>query len=383
VDALLVIGLSAFGIAWGLGAHESGGPLQLVLGVVGPLLAVIATGRRRRRDPLPVVIALAIAAGVISLASGAYAWSVLGLAGVFMVTAYEPRARVRGWVLAIVVATLIVLHALTSADWVGLALNIVLLAAVIGWAWGTRTSRLYQESLRQRAEEAERERDLRAAQAVAQERARIARDIHDIVSHSLAVVAVQASGAQRIADRDPQRAKEALGVIADTARGALTEMRALLQVLRTPDGESAGSAPAPGLVEINAMVADLVARGVPVRQQVTGSPFRMGTGAELAVHRVVQEALTNAVKHGDVSQPVLLQMDYEQGELQVSVVNQLPDDPADGPRIPGSGLGLAGMAERLALYGGSLQAGPIGTEFQVRASIPRPEHAMGEPQHSQ
>ena len=183
-------------------------------------------------------------------------------------------------------------------SWADRAIAAASLAGVIGWARGVRTERLYRAGLLQRAEDAERERDLRAEQAVAQERARIARDIHDVVSHSLAVVVVQAAGAERVADRQPERAREALGVIAETARGALTEMRAMLQVLRSGDAAGRDGAPSPGLPDIEALVSELSGRGLPVQLSTTGTPYSLGPGRELALYRVAQESLTNALKHG-------------------------------------------------------------------------------------
>lgn len=370
IDVVLVLVLVALGVEWGAAALDLGGPLRAALGVAAPLGVVLGVGTRRRRDPLPAVVALAVSSVVVSWASGAGAWAVLGPSAVFLAGAHEARPRVRQAVTIAGSAALAVAAALTARDWLSWALDMVALAAVVGWARGIRVRRLYQEGLRRRAEDAERERDLRAAQAVAEERARIARDIHDIVSHSLAVVAVQAGGAQRIAERDPERAKEALGVIADTARGALAEMRALLQVLRSGDPSDAPGSPSPGLAEIDSLASGLAARGVPVDLQVTGTPFRLGAGAELAVHRVAQESLTNAVKHGGGG-PVRLRLDYQPDALLVTVANPLPT--GERQLVPGSGSGLAGMRERLALYGGSLAAGPVGDRFEVRARIPRTE----------
>ena len=234
----------------------------------------------------------------------------------------------------------------------------------------------YRAGLLQRAEDAERERDLRAVQAVAEERARIARDIHDVVSHSLAVVVVQASGAERVAERQPERAKEALGLIAETARGALTEMRAMLQVLRSGDGGGRDDAPSPGLPDIDALVAELSGRGLPVELSTTGIPYSLGPGSELALYRVAQESLTNALKHGGRTEPTTLAIHYDPDALVVEVVSPLPDPALTPgavpvPAVPGSGSGQAGMRERLALYGGTLEAGVQGSRYRVGASIPR------------
>ena len=246
MDGLLAVSLVALGVLWVRSAADGTGAVFGVLLVVGSAVAILVTGRFRRRDPAPLFVALAVGSVVVWWATDADAWIVLGPAAVFFVEAYEERVRLRH---ALVVGGTLVLLGLTVVaddSWADRAIAAVSLAGVIGWARGVRTERQYRAGLLQRAEDAERERDLRAEQAVAQERARIARDIHDVVSHSLAVVVVQASGAERVADRQPERAKEALGVIAETARGALTEMRAMLQVLRSGDGGGRDGSPEPG-----------------------------------------------------------------------------------------------------------------------------------------
>ena len=172
-------------------------------------------------------------------------------------------------------------------------------------------------------------------------------------------------------------AKEALGVIAETARGALTEMRALLQILREGDTPTQEGAPSPGLPQIEQLAAELSGRGLRVITSTTGTPFGLGAGAELAMYRVVQESLTNALKHGDRTEPMTLSMAYTPEELVVEVVNHLRGPEAQGldadvDPVPGSGSGVIGMRERLALYAGHIEAGPDASNYRVRAVIPRP-----------
>lgn len=341
------------------------------LGVVA--LAVILTGRGRRTHPLPVIATLTIAPLLLSVAAGYEMLQIPLLAAAFMAQAYEPNQRRRAVIVVVASASVLAL-----AVW-DLGLNealpsVALLLAVIGWGSGVRSSRRYRESLVRRAEDAERERDLRAARAVAEERARIARDIHDVVSHSLAVVVVQAAGARRVADRDPERAKQALDVIAETARGALTEMRAMLQVLRSPDADQSPAAPSPGLPEIDSLAADMTARGLTLEVTTTGTPFRLKPGAELAMYRVIQESLTNALKHGDRSRAARLTLRYEPDALTAVVVNaRSGESDHEQPLVPGSGSGQRGMRERLGLYGGTLELGGSDSEYWTRASIPREE----------
>ncbi len=376
VDAALAVLLVGLGVIWARAASDGPGSVLGVLLVAGAVAAILVTGRVRRREPVPVFVALAVGSVAVWWASGADAWGVLGAAAVFFVEAYEQRVRLRGP--AVLGGSLVLMALTVVADdsWADRALAAASLAGVIGWARGVRTERLYREGLLQRALDAERERDLRAEQAVAQERARIARDIHDVVSHSLAVVVVQASGAQRVADRQPEQAKAALAVIAETARGALTEMRAMLQVLRSEGPSSRQGAPSPGLPDIDALVSDLSVRGLPVELTTTGTPYSLGPGPELALYRVAQEALTNALKHGGRATPTTMAIHYGPEALVVEVANPLAGaELAPGilpvPAVPGSGSGQAGMRERLALYGGTLDAGVQGIGYLVRASIPR------------
>ena len=375
VDWFLGLTVVALGVLSLGSADQEGTNLLPVLVVFAVFVAILVTGRFRRRDPLPLFIALLVAAPVITWVSGESTWALV-LAAAFMVQAYEDRQRLRWWLVGLTGGVL-VLVALRLEAWPERIESAVAVLAVIGWGQGVRASRLYRAALVQRAEIAERERDLRAAQAVAAERARIARDIHDVVSHSLAVVVVQAAGAGKIAEKQPTVAREALDVIAETARGALTEMRALLHVLRQGDAAPENGAPSPGLPQIEPLAAEMSGRGLRVATSTTGTPYELGAGAELAMYRVVQESLTNALKHGDRSGSTTLSIAYSPDELVVDVVNPLRRPESPGPEsladaVPGSGSGLIGMRERLGLYSGSIQAGADGSDYRVRATIPRP-----------
>ncbi len=375
VDWSLGLIVVALGALWSLAAYQDTNVLP-VLAVFAVFVAILVTGRFRRRDPLPLVIALLVGALLITWVSGEPTW-VLVLAATFMVQAYEDRQRLRWWLVGLTGGALILAALRLVPGWAERIETAVVVLAVIGWGQGVRASRQYRGELVQRAESAERERDLRAAQAVAAERARIARDIHDVVSHSLAVVVVQAAGAERVADKQPEVAREALDVIAETARGALTEMRALLQVLREGDAAPEDGAPSPGLPQIEPLAAEMSGRGLRVATSTTGTPYGLGAGAELAMYRVVQESLTNALKHGDRSGPTTLSIAYAPDQLVVDVVNPLRRPESGGPgsmadSVPGSGSGLTGMRERLGLYSGSIQAGADGSDYRVRATIPRP-----------
>ena len=373
VDVLFYVGLAGLLLFYLSAALSDAGvnpaTVAAALAAAGSLLTV----HLRRRRPMVMFTALAITSGLLMLGGELPAWIVLLPPGLFCLSAYDQREWVRRWFVPGVVIALIAWLVAFSEEVLVTVIGSITLLSIIGWANGIRVQRQYRESLLQRIEVVERERDLRAAQAVAAERARIARDIHDLVSHSLAVVAVQAAGAERIADRDPARAKEALGVISGTARDALTEMRGMLEVLRAPEGEkTAAAAPTPGLADLQGLVAGLAARGVPVRLETTGEPYPLAPGAELALYRVVQEALTNAVKHGDQSGAEVT-LDYEAEQVVATVGNRVAAPATPGSEIPGSGSGQLGMRERLAIYRGAMTIDHSGEHHRVIVTLPRNE----------
>lgn len=344
-------------------------PIEVAAGFFA--VASLFSVHLRRTQPMLLFVLLLVASILLSIASEVPAGLFLLPPALFCLEAYDQRPWVRRWVVPTAVAALLLWLLFTSEQVAFVVIASVTLLSVIGWARGIRAQRQYREGLVERLEVAERERDLRAAQAVAAERARIARDIHDLVSHSLAVVAVQAAGAERIADRDPAMAKETLGVISRTARDALTEMRGMLEVLRAPAGDTAVDAPSPGLPELASLVDGLAARGVPAEMEVVGEPCELAQGAELALYRVVQEALTNVVKHGDQS-AALVVVQYAADGVKVTVSNGVDRAAVGSTAIPGAGSGQLGMRERLALYGGTLTIEQTDGKYVVTARVPLP-----------
>ena len=222
---------------------------------------------------------------------------------------------------------------------------------------------------RERAEELERLTEHVARIAVLDERARIAREMHDVVAHSVSLMVVQAGGARRMLDEDPEESRAALESIEDAGRQALGELRRSLGMLRNGRAEPAELSPQPGTAQIAELVARTRAGGLPVELDVEGSPRPVPAGIDLAAYRIVQEALTNAVKHaGPASARVRLR--WARGALELSVTDdgRGPDGGAAG------GHGLIGMRERVAAYGGSLSAGPApGGGYELRARIPLEE----------
>lgn len=236
------------------------------------------------------------------------------------------------------------------------AMTLSLIGVAFLWMAGTmvRVRGDYTESLRERARELERQRDTQARIAAAEERARIAREIHDVVSHSLSVVVFMTDGAISKVRTDPGRAEVALSTARDTGRQAMTEMRRMVGVLR-----SSGTAllePQPGVGQLQALIDESHAADIPATLTVSGTPVALPDGLDLCAYRVVQEALTNARKHGGPTlSRVDVQLAYTGRELTVNVT----DDGA-GPnmwRSDGAGHGLMGMRERVALYGGDVRTG--------------------------
>lgn len=253
-------------------------------------------------------------------------------------------------------------------------LGVLVVVTLWVWTWGTlvRVRRQYIAGLRERAEQAERERDTNARIAVADERARIAREIHDIVSHSLSVIVVMSDGAATKVDAEPEQAKTAMLRVRDTGRTALAEMRRMLGVLR--DDEPGSHAPQPGLDQLDALVEQSRAAGMPVALTVSGESSPLSQGVELTVYRVVQEALTNVRKHaGPAVRRVDVTLMYRPDEVEVRVADDGAGSAGDALSGPG-GHGLVGMRERVAAHGGTLTTSPrTDGGFEVVAVLPREE----------
>ena len=327
----------------------------------------------RRRFPVPV---FAIQAGVAfvqwALAVRLSADIAL-LVSLYTVAMTQPR-RVAVTAVAVLEAG-VVLAAVRFAP-AGDALgSLIFLSGLVVAAYflGTsvRNRRAYLGALVDRAARAELERDQQSRLAATAERTRIARELHDIVAHSLTVVVTLAEAATVSVDSDPPAARAAMGQVATTGRAALTEMRRLLGVLRTDTVEDPVEfAPAPGLDGVDALVAGARAAGLPVRLTVGGRPRALAGAMDATAHRIVQESLTNVLKHAVEPSGVEVLMRWEQQGLLL----QITDDGRSAASSGTPGHGLTGMRERLALFGGELSAGP-GTAggWRVRASLPVPE----------
>ncbi len=242
-------------------------------------------------------------------------------------------------------------------------------AAVFGIAWtvgyGLDQKFRQAQEARERAGRLEREREEEARLAVAEERARIARELHDVVGHSVSVMTVQAAGVRRLLKPRQEREREALMVVEQTGREALAEMRRMVDVLRRPE-ESPALAPQPSLEHLDKLVGQAREAGLPVELKVEGDPVQLAAGLDLTAYRFVQEGLTNALKHARAEHAEVL-VRYDDGHVELTVSD---DGAGDGGGESG-GHGLVGMRERISVYGGELQAGPRPEGgYRLRARLP-------------
>jgi len=250
--------------------------------------------------------------------------------------------------------------------------------------WLSRTTRANLQAAQSRADRAEAEVDRQAALAAERERNRIARELHDVVAHHVSLIAVQSEAAQSLLPDHPDRARTSVEIIGDVARQALTELRRLLGVLRGPS-ERLETAPSASLGELGEVLDQVRGAGLPVDFEVVGTPVPLSPGVDLTAYRIVQEALTNSIRHSRATR-ASVRLFYEPGYVTVSVTDsgQWPAGRPDGrppagggvtgrpgSLLAGSGLGLAGIAERVASCGGHLTVGPTpGLGFNVTARLP-------------
>jgi signal transduction histidine kinase len=360
-DACLAVALLALLVASVLSRGASGlDPVVAVLVVVGTL----SVGWRRA-SPLVALgltgIALVGTTVVAGPGSGALA---AALVAVYSAVAWD--RRLAGTVAAAVeIAGLGLATVVRTGAWrddeVLLAAALVAIALAAGFAVGSRRTAI--DTARERAERAETTREAEAARRVAEERLRIARELHDVLGHHVAVIGVQAGVAETLLASRPEAARTALEHVQDASASVLTELAALVEVLREP-GDDARAGPAPGLGGLDELVDDARSTGLDVRVTTDGEPHPLAPVVDLTAYRVVQEALTNAHKHGDGS--AALQLTYADGSVSLEVANRVRTGVVEGV----GGHGLVGMRERVAAVGGLLEAGADGPTFRVRAVLP-------------
>lgn len=326
----------------------------------------------RRTDPGR---AMAVA-GIAGLAMGVTG-APTTFTGVFgiMVTLYsvaahgsEEDARWSGAITAIALAIIIATlwDEFTLSDIIA---NYLLFGTAWALGWATRHRRLLLVELEARAVAADRARHAEAHRAVAEERGRIARELHDVVAHSVSVMVVQTGAARRLLERDPASARGALLTIEETGRSALGELRRTVTMLRGDDHEQP-LAPQPTLDGLESLVGTLRETGVPVALEVSGDPQPLPAGIDVSAYRIVQEALTNVLKHAGVTKRVRVRVRFVEEAVEIEV----EDDGSGAASAPAvGGHGLVGMRERVLLYAGTLEAGPLRAGgFRVRARLPLP-----------
>jgi len=365
---LAMAGIGVTGAVLGRG-HEIGpeGPLWFdvlaMLAIVLPLLA-------RRRFPFGAPAAVGIAAALISFVDKTVVpfdgvTFLVGCAALFLVGLLRDRAQaVAGFAVAEGVLAVVV-HNDPRSGVGNFVVASIIFAIVWTIAFGVGRKSVEADEARERAFRAEREREERARSAVAEERARIARELHDVVGHSVSVMTVQASGVRRLLRPDQEREREALLVVERTGREALAEMRRMVGVLRRPE-EAPALAPQPSLDHVSRLVEQAREAGLPVELRIEGEAMQLPAGVDLTAYRLVQEGLTNVVKHAQATRAEVL-VTYGESYLEVTV----RDDGSGVGNGDGGGHGLVGMRERVSVYGGELDAGPQpGGGYRLRAKLP-------------
>src|SRR5580692_11702617 len=370
-------GLAMLTLAAGSYSHTPHNGIVLALLVCGPIVAL-------RRWPLPVLAVAVAATGVVTAAGNAPLpfGLMLGLA-VYFVASQLPRrwsipaaaATAAALGAALVYATLAVRNASPAGEAVA-GLVPVAAAWFIGDSVAARRrylAGLARQAERERAAEAER-----ARQDVREERVRIARELHDVVAHTLAVITVQAGVGRRLMAKRPEEASTALESIENIGRTAQDELRVVLGLLRDEENRTAVLAPAPRLVDVKELVETVRASGTPVDLYLSGTDRPLSPALELSVYRVIQEALTNVVKHAPGA-CAAVSLSVSDREILLDVTDDggpagppgPPGPPAAGERQTGPGHGIVGMRERIAAFGGWLAAEPLaGRGFRVNAQVP-------------
>jgi signal transduction histidine kinase len=349
---------------WWVEAEQGPRPVAAAFGLA---LTVPLVWRRRR--PL-----LALAACVCVYT----AWALVS----------PPRGSLAPYLVILVATYSVAAHGSTRASWVGLGLSVAgevllvvrttndladyafILTFLVG-AWlagrGMRIRQQRADELFRRAVRAEVEREERARAAVAEERGRIARELHDVISHGVSVMVVQAGAAEQVLDSDPDQVRASLRAIQQAGRDARLELRRMLGLLRTGD-EAPGYGPQPGLAQLAELAARLRTSGVDLAVATVGDPVPLSAGLDLTAYRITQEAVTNSVRHAGPGR-ICVTIRFRRDDLDIEVT----DDGGPGSVEAGDGFGLRGMAERAALYGGTVEHGARqGGGHRVHARLPLP-----------
>jgi signal transduction histidine kinase len=365
LDVLLTAVVLIASVAEAATVREIGGPRWANIALVAAMSLLLLW---RRSHPL----AAALAFVAITVPGALWVADLANLAGTFfplLILAYGGGryAGTRGG--AVVLAALLIAVPIVALAAPGQsALDVYFPGMIVALCWlGGRTVQLRMRraaELHEAAALATEQREREAQQAVADERRRIAREMHDVVAHSISLMVVQAGGARRILATDPDRAEQAAARIRHAGVDALAEMDTLLGVLDAPPPQAAR----PGLDGLGDLIERTRAAGLPVTLDVTGTRRPLPAGAELAVYRVVQEALTNAIKHAGGA-TTSVELTWGDDALELCVADR--GDGGPSPELVGAGHGLIGMRERLRVHGGTLEAGPRASGgFQIVGRLP-------------
>ena len=382
VDVALAGGLTLVSIVTiAGGAEDAGGrdalAVALLLTETIPLVV-------RRRWPLAVLAVTATATVLHATTAGPEGVneSLGAMVAIYTVASLRDRRTsiLATLIVAIAFTVLIATHGQFPANLAGLFQSLMILG--LFWAIGdwSQTRRLYAAADAERIRLLEAEREERARRAVQDERERIARELHDVVTHHVSVIVIQAGAGLTALERRPENARAALEAIDTTGRAALADMRRMLGILGDATDESGGALtrePMPGLDRLGQLIEQVRAAGLPVELAITGDRRPLDAGVELSAYRVVQEALTNALKHASGGR-ARVELDYGRDQLDVRIA----DESGSGRRLVEAdgegGRGLIGMRERVALFGGTFEAGPTPTGFRVAATLPAlPGGALG------
>ncbi|MDQ0985205.1 sensor histidine kinase [Streptomyces sp. V2I9] len=376
--AVFLLGLS--GLSLVSGTYDAGREAIVAVPVALGLSTVVALRRRAPEKMLLLTILVGVVQLVFDVRPGVGDFAML-------VITYTVATIGERWASRLALVCSLSAAALSQLRWeaepggswaqVIFVTIIMTVPFVLAWVLGDslRTRRAYFDQLEERAARLEREREAQSKVAVAAERARIARELHDVVAHNVSVMVVQADGAAYVMDAAPDQARQALETISSTGRQALAEMRRLLGVLRTGDGPESGEyVPQPDVRQIEDLVEQVRQTGLEVDFKVEGTPRPLPSGVELTAYRVVQEALTNTRKHGGPDAGASVRLVYFDDGLGLLIEDDgrgaahelYEDGGADG-----AGHGMIGMRERVGMVGGTLDAGPRpGGGFRISALLP-------------
>ena len=368
-DALLVAGIGVSLAIAVADQHKKNGPMGPLWFDVAASIAYLVPFFFRRRYPFGAPVAVGVLIAAISfvdhgLINAEFVAFLSGIAAAFLFGMLKDRSQALAGAAVLVGTIAIVAH--NQGDHPGDFL-FPLIVFGVSWIVGFGLGHKFREGdeARERAARLEWEREEQARLAVAEERARIARELHDIVGHSVSVMTVQAAGVRSLLRPEQEREREALMVIEQTGREALAEMRRLVGVLRRPE-EAPALAPQPSLEHVDKLVSQAREAGLPVELRVEGEPVQLPAGVDLTAYRLVQEGLTNAIKHARAQHAEVL-VRYRDGNVELTVSD---DGAGDGQGEKG-GNGLVGMRERVSVYGGRLDAGPRPEGgFRLHATLP-------------